>query len=376
MKKKMSLIESVDYYSWPMGGTLTYVLNIIPKLNEKFDLTLWGVSVKGKEDNVKEEIRNIPVYRYANIKKNKKIIPNSIRVFCGAWKNAKKLENQDIIFCHSATELIAIKMRLGKKINFVAYIQHGLSFLTTNRIFIKMFNIITSYLAMRIANIVFIVSDNESFENYVKDKKSKDKFYNVGSPVQIDLIKEKSKIGDDIKFVYTGRLSKEKRIDVAIRAFAEYIKSSNRECTFTIIGDGELKSQLEELVSSMNIKEYVIFYGQVEHTSVMKMLGDYDIFLMPTKGEGASLSTIEAMAAGLPVIAFNVTGMRGLIFDDYNGAIVEDNSIDEYVNGMIKVTENIQKLSENAKTCAQKYSSEEIAEYMSNSILYEYSKKR
>ena len=55
-KTKLAMILSTDYQSWPIGGTLTYIRNIIPFFDEKYDLTIFGVSVNKNEKKNEYEI--------------------------------------------------------------------------------------------------------------------------------------------------------------------------------------------------------------------------------------------------------------------------------------------------------------------------------
>lgn len=380
-KMKMGITLSTNYCTWPSGGMVNYVRNCIPILSEYFDINLYGVKVKNenmKQVRISNEEYNINCY--AEVVTGRKIPLNFLRVFIGVFIHAKEYLSNDIIFCHSAIELIALRLRLRNKLPFVIYVQHGLSFLTSNRKDVKIYFKFTSTKAFKIANVNLIVSDEESYADYINKicRKTRGIFYNVGSPVDIKCIRSWKENKDNItKFVYTGRLSKEKRLDLAISAFADYIiKTNNDNTMFTFIGEGPLKQQLKEQAKKLGIDNHVCFMGQMDHDVLIKKLCEFDVFLMPSAGEGVSLSTIEAMAAGLPVVAFDVAGMKGLIRNDYNGGLAEEGVVDDFAKKMIYVVDNKESLRENAIKCAQEYSCENVVTKILNIILKEYSEYR
>jgi glycosyltransferase involved in cell wall biosynthesis len=67
------------------------------------------------------------------------------------------------------------------------------------------------------------------------------------------------------------------------------------------VGDGELKSDIEKLVAEKGLSSYVSFLGI--RADVAELLGQCDIFALPSDWEGVPLTVLEAMAAGKPVIA-------------------------------------------------------------------------
>ncbi|MGQ9570401.1 MAG: glycosyltransferase [Thermodesulfovibrionales bacterium] len=93
--------------------------------------------------------------------------------------------------------------------------------------------------------------------------------------------------------------------------------SKNNEVKFLIIGDGPLKRDLEEYAQKLGIADNVIFTG--ERTDIPALLKSMDVFVLTSYYEGMSNSIMEAMSAGLPVVATDVGGNSELVINGKTG---------------------------------------------------------
>lgn len=97
-----------------------------------------------------------------------------------------------------------------------------------------------------------------------------------------------------------ARLEAEKRVDIGVRAFAG--SGLDRQgWRLAIAGEGACRGQIEELASELAVAESVDLLGY--RADVRELMLGAGIFLAPTPAEGLGLSVIEAMAAGLPIVA-------------------------------------------------------------------------
>jgi glycosyltransferase involved in cell wall biosynthesis len=101
-----------------------------------------------------------------------------------------------------------------------------------------------------------------------------------------------------LRFVAVGRLVPQKNIALMLEAFA---RGSRPDDTLTLFGDGQERKQLQALAQSLGIDSRVSFEGHVADPA--SRLGGYDIFLLSSDYEGVPAVVIEALAAGLPIIA-------------------------------------------------------------------------
>lgn len=89
---------------------------------------------------------------------------------------------------------------------------------------------------------------------------------------------------------------------------------------FLIAGEGELRKQIQEKIYQSNLQDYVLLIGN--HPNIYEFLSHLDLFVLPSLFEGLPTVIIEAMAAGVPVVATNIPGTDELIQNDINGWLV------------------------------------------------------
>lgn len=153
--------------------------------------------------------------------------------------------------------------------------------------------------------------------------------YQIANPITIknefSQIKESK---DSYIIISFGRLSYQKNFFYLIEAFSK-IDNSNKKWQLHIYGDGEDKILLENLIKKLNLEHHIFIFPSTKN--VVDKLRNADIFAMSSRMEGLPLVMIEAMAAGLPIIANDFKyGPRYLISEGENGFIVPFDNVDEY----------------------------------------------
>jgi 1,2-diacylglycerol 3-alpha-glucosyltransferase len=121
--------------------------------------------------------------------------------------------------------------------------------------------------------------------------------------------------------LYTGRLSREKHVDVLIRSIAlaaEKIPSIN----LAITGHGDAEESLKKLAQEIQIENQVKFFGTLPPDAHARIYRAADIFAIASTAEMQSLSLMKAMATGLPAIGVNAWALPEYI-DETNGFILE-----------------------------------------------------
>ncbi|GAA1215025.1 glycosyltransferase [Rhodoglobus aureus] len=139
----------------------------------------------------------------------------------------------------------------------------------------------------------------------------------------------------DNLIVFLGRLSEEKQIDKLIRAFA--ILDPTLDAKLEIVGGGELEGKLRALVASLGLDERVTLTGFVEQAQLRDALQRGSVFAMPSIAELQSISTMEAMASGLPVVAANAMALPHLVHDGENGFLFEPGNINDLAEKLTRV---------------------------------------
>jgi glycosyltransferase involved in cell wall biosynthesis len=112
-----------------------------------------------------------------------------------------------------------------------------------------------------------------------------------------------------------GRLDKQKGYDVLIEALP-----SLPDVTAVLVGDGPAREQLEALARDRGITDRLIITGW--QAEARRYLGGFDVFVLPSRYEGFPLSILEAMLAGVPVVATDVGSVSECVLDGETGAVV------------------------------------------------------
>lgn len=122
--------------------------------------------------------------------------------------------------------------------------------------------------------------------------------------------------------LYVGRLDKEKRIDLILRALPDILRVTSVH--LVLAGIGKEKQKLEELTEKLGIQKAVTFTGFVPDEDLPNIYKIADIFVIAGIAELQSIVTMEAMASGLPVVAVNAMALPELVHDGENGYLFSD----------------------------------------------------
>lgn len=112
-----------------------------------------------------------------------------------------------------------------------------------------------------------------------------------------------------------ARLDPIKGIDILIQALPEL-----PDVTAVIVGDGEERARLTTLAVELNVSDRVVFTGWSE--TPRNYLTTFDIYVLPSRFDALASSILEAMFAGLPVVATNVGGIADAVLDGETGLLV------------------------------------------------------
>jgi len=174
--------------------------------------------------------------------------------------------------------------------------------------------------------------------------------------------KEKSLFGKEINILFVGRLDKRKGIFYLLQAYADVSKT--HACRLLIAGDGPKKKAAEQWVSENKVKN-IHFLGYVENDSLPDIYRSADIFCSPaTHGESFGVVLLEAMASGLPVVAFANRGYKEVMGDGILGEFLvpprDLKSLTLKLKGLIEDEKLRRKLKQKSLEKAQQYSWENI----------------
>lgn len=173
---------------------------------------------------------------------------------------------------------------------------------------------------------------------------------------------------DDIFLITTSRLVLKNATGDTIEAL-QYLPANVK---FLILGVGHLEGELREKVARLGLEERVRFVGFVDHSEMPQYLHISDIFIRPALSEGFGISYVEAMAAGIPVIATPVGGIVDFVKDGETGLLCEVNnpqSIAQKVEKLVKDKESYDYIVNNAESMVKnKYDWDIVARDMKNKV--------
>lgn len=141
-----------------------------------------------------------------------------------------------------------------------------------------------------------------------------------------------------------SRLSEpRKNVDRVIQALSRL--NSQFDFCYTVIGDGEIKKELETLVVQLGLRDKIKFIGRQPFDNVIKQMVKADLFLLPSSilpnsHEGFGIVYLEAAACGTPSLATRQAGAVEAVEEGVSGFFVEEPSVDEIYSALYKFLSN------------------------------------
>ncbi|MFJ8064768.1 glycosyltransferase family 4 protein [Psychrobacillus sp. NPDC096426] len=183
------------------------------------------------------------------------------------------------------------------------------------------YNRVKKFKAKRIEYVPGVGIDSKKFRKVDNEKIAKRK--EIGVPEESYVI------------LSVGELNKNKNHEVIIRALATL---KNKNIQYVICGHGILENHLKELADALGIEEQLKLLGF--RNDIGEICKASDLFAFPSYREGLSVSLMEAMASGLPVICSGIRGNSDLIENGKGGYLIKPDDIDGFANALRKLSAN------------------------------------
>ena len=189
-----------------------------------------------------------------------------------------------------------------------------------------------------------------------------ERFQNVTDD-EVESLRSELGLGDERIFISVSRLSNEKNIDFMIDAIASLRAKTTVPFRFLVIGDGHQRDRLQNRIENLDLQDLVTLVGSVppDDMAIYYRLGD--IFLFASKSETQGMVILEAMAAGLPVVAVRSSGIDDVVRHGFNGYKTPENR-DQWRDCIASLLDDDtlrRTLSDNALAFARDYSIEQFA---------------
>lgn len=175
------------------------------------------------------------------------------------------------------------------------------------------------------------------------------------------IVKTNYEVNDYFNILHIGRFSEQKNHIGLIEAFSIFVKK-HPNAILSLIGDGEKKEEIQQLVIEKGISDKVKFLGI--KSNVYSYLNKADVFILPSIYEGVPMTLIEAMGTGLPIIATAVGGVPDMLRNDEEGLLVSADvtKISNALTIMAQSYEKRKRFGVNAKSRSLLFSSKHMTE--------------
>jgi glycosyltransferase involved in cell wall biosynthesis len=137
-------------------------------------------------------------------------------------------------------------------------------------------------------------------------------------------IREKIGLNKNKRYVlFVGRLVPRKGLYHLVETARQVLKE-NKETVFVVVGEGPLRNHLVSAVKREGQSENFVFLSEVSDLLLQDLYSCVDLFILPSAQEGQGMALLEAQAAAIPVVAFNVSGVREAVRDKQTGLLVKE----------------------------------------------------
>lgn len=333
LNAKMKVIHVV--YTLEMGGLEHLVFTLLKSLNfNKYSLEVCCLS-RGGIFNEKIQCLGIPVFIF----EKKKGIDYSLffrlaRFFCSRKDSIVHTHNTATwLYGGIAARIAGVKVCIHTEHSNLFEHQKGLLWVE------KLLSLLTNV----------VIADSNKVNAHLVECQGirRDKVSTIYNGIDVEKFQWASEaaniknvlgisLGDRVVGM-VARLEKVKNHACLLRAFRQVLNTIPN-VSLVFVGDGSESSNLKQYARDLNILEKVYFLGT--RTDIPEILNILDIFVLSSKSEGLSLSLLEAMAAGKPIVATNVGGNPEIVDSGVTGLLVPDNDHQKMAEGIIGLLRN------------------------------------
>jgi glycosyltransferase involved in cell wall biosynthesis len=148
-------------------------------------------------------------------------------------------------------------------------------------------------------------------------------------------VERETDFSDPFELLYVGSLQKSKGVDRLVDVFAHVFARCEKDLSLTIVGDGELRADMKQQIEEAGASDAIELTGEVPNSELPDIYASHDVFVYPgVWDEPFGRIFLEAMAAGLPIVATDVGSVDDIIGES---GIVTDRSVRALADGLLSV---------------------------------------
>ncbi len=340
--KRINLLVLPDMFPRYEGDIYgIFLLDYLKAVESYCNISVLFLQISGERPGLTcEQKQNMTIYRYTiSTIKNASHLKKML-LYLNWYRKGKNigqnLNGIDIIHAHGGTlnGTLAKRIAASRKIPYLITEHTGpFSKITEKRI-----SRLLCKRAMESSHAVLPVS-NDLQQQILSSKIIPPKMYVTYNPVNTDLFDINGNPRNHNNFLFAGRLEDYKGALRSVMAF-EKIYQRFAGWTFTIIGDGPEKAQIEYyLKRHPALNKRVVLTGKLTKEGIARQMNRADFFVYPSEHETFGIVIAEAMAAGLPVIVGNQTAPQEFVNREL-GHLIPPNNIDQIADAIEDMIRN------------------------------------
>jgi len=352
-----------------VGGAQENVMYTAAMLDKNiFDVEVISGSQTGSEGSLIEETRSrgIKLTIFPRLLREISLINDMIAL----WQLYRYIRKYRFDIIHTHSSKAGILGRIAAKLAgtpIIIHTVHGWSFHDHMSLWVKYFYIILERFCATFTDALIVVTKQDT-------KKGLE--HHIGKPSQYHLIRsaipldefcpekfDKEKIRMELNIPTNamvlgnvGRFSPQKNPIDWIR-IAAIVARHLPNCYFLLVGDGPLKNEVLEAINEENIKDRVVLTGL--RRDVAQMMAAMDVFLLTSLWEGLPRVIPQAMCMGLPVVCYQIDGIKEIIEPGKTGYLFPPGNINGMANACIELLTN-EKLRETFKVNGKNFAINEF----------------
>ncbi len=358
----MKILQVTNHFYPCIGGVESVILNLSKGLAAKghsVDVVCLNKCAYSKEELPKKaKLERINIFRIPSFDLIYYKIAQSVFGF---------IKDYDLIHVHGIgffSDFLILTKIIHKKPVIIS--THGGIFHTEKISLLKKFYFYVIQKALlRFADSVVAVSksDRQLFSKICK------KVLLIENGIELKKFSVLGKKKEKNTFLFVGRISKNKRIDLLISIFADVIKKMPSARLYVVGEDWEgMMPKLKELSNNLGLKKNVFFKGKASDKELLKYYDRCQFFVSASQYEGFGISAIEAMAAGCIPILNRIKAFENMVKNGQNGFLTDFTNRAESSKKILDLM-NLNELEKNkiilnTKNSSKRFSwSKKVAEY-------------
>ena len=308
IKKKIKVLMYTE--RWTSGGIESVIMNIYKNIDwNKFNIDILVAQDENKLYD--EEISKRGGHKFKILDSPDK--SPIIRTIKTVKMFRKKLKNgeYDVIHIHAANGIGFLYAFLAKSVGIKKIIihSHNTDIGKKHRILKSITHIMCKYIFQNVPTIYLSCSDKATKWLYTKKTINSGKVKIINNAIDVDRydynelnrnkFRKNNRLEENFVIGHVGRFSEQKNHVFLINVF-ECLYEKYKDSRLILVGEGELKQKIQNLVNEKGLEKAVIFFGVTNE--VEKCFNGFDVFILPSLYEGNPVVGIEAQASGLPCI--------------------------------------------------------------------------